>query len=77
MSFAEEVAAVRRRPGTPLRLDVILGYMDLEQRADIEHVLRDVNIPSRPIADALTKRGHSCSWTAIENWRKAHGVVRG
>jgi hypothetical protein len=76
VSFADEVDAVRNRPGTPLRVDVILGYMSDDERAEVEAVLRDKGVPSRPVAEALTKRGHTCSYGAIENWRKARGVVR-
>lgn len=65
----------RRTSGPLLRVDHVLADLDAERAAQLRAALADSTYSRRVIADVVTGWGVSLSSTAVDNWRRRHGIA--
>ena len=69
MGFMDEVKAETRLSGTACKTCRLLARLDADDRADIDAVLADAEIPTSPIVRALNKRGIDIGISALSRHR--------
>jgi uncharacterized protein YpuA (DUF1002 family) len=70
-----DAAKARRGLGPRLRLDHIMAELDDVRSAQLRAALLDPQYSRRVITDVVSSWGVALSETAVENWRRRHGVT--
>ena len=69
--MGELLNEIRNAPrlGTPKKIDLILGQLDEQDRADLIEALADHKISGTTIARVLRKKGFDCSRKTVQRYR--------